>query len=55
MLGHFSAQMKLDRCAGLFDGHLDDVAERMESQFLEQESDSDATGAAVVLPLNMAQ
>ena len=55
MLGHCSAQMTLDRYAGLFDGHLGDVAERMESQDLGQESDSDATGAAVVLPLNMAR
>ena len=44
MLGHASAQMTLDRYAGLFDGHLDDVAERMESQFRSQESDSEVTG-----------
>ena len=47
--------MTLDRYRGLFDRHLDDVAERMESQFVEQESDSDATEAATVLPLHIAQ
>ncbi len=43
MLGHASAQMTLDRYAGLFDGHLDDVADRMDAAFAHMESDSEVT------------
>ena len=44
MLGHASAQMTLDRYAGLFDSHLDDVADRMELLVQVEESDSEVTG-----------
>ena len=43
-LGHASAQMTLDRYAGLFDSHLHDVADRMELLVQVEESDSDVTG-----------
>jgi hypothetical protein len=47
MLGHSSAQMTLDHYAGLFDGHLDDVADRMQTQFQTAKSDSDVTGGGM--------
>ena len=34
MLGHASVQMNLDRYAGLFDGHLDDVVDCMSVLFV---------------------
>ena len=49
MLGHASAEMTLDRYAGLFDGHLDDVARRMEAQFSDGKSDSEVTEGAEVM------
>ena len=36
--------MTLDRYAGLFDSHLDDVADRMELLVQVEESDSEVTG-----------
>jgi len=51
MLGHASAEMTLDRYAGLFDGHLDDVARRMEAQFSDEKSDSEVTEGAEVMRL----
>ena len=51
MLGHASAQMTLDRYAGLFDDHLDDVLDRMEQQFLKAKSDSEVTERPVVVSL----
>ncbi len=53
MLGHASAQMTLDLYAGLFDGHLDDVANRMEEQFAKEESDSEVTGGPGVRNLKV--
>jgi len=44
MLGHASAQMTLDRYAGLFDSQLDDVADKMDEAFRDPESDSEVTG-----------
>ena len=46
--------MTLDRYAGLFDGHLDEVAERAESQFLVEGSDSHVPGTAEVRALTGA-
>ena len=49
-----SAQMTLDRYAGLCDGHLDEVTERMGSQFLIEESEFEVTGSSSVRPLRVA-
>jgi integrase len=48
MLGHADASMTLNTYADLFDGHLDEVAERLHAAYLEADVHSVRTGLAEV-------
>ena len=53
MLGHASAAMTLDVYSGLFEDHLDDVAERMNAQAWSSRAHyvpTDHTATVVPLP-----
>lgn len=55
MLGHASASMTLDVYSGLFDGHLDDVAERMSERALEARSGRSAHSVPTAVPVTTLQ
>lgn len=55
MLGHASAAMTLDVYSGLFDGHLDDVAERMNERALAARSGRAAHSMPTAAPVTTLQ
>ena len=54
MLGHASAAMTLDRYAGLFTGHLEEVADRMDAVLTQDEWHESGTNKGSVDRFNQA-